>query len=193
MVFFDLSTFASCVEEAHHVRGRVAARGEDLRAADVRLRLELAAELQEQRVQADAADGVQDLRGVVADLAAEETAEDLQAGLGGVGLRGLVRSVTERGVRDLVREHARDLTFVPRVLDDAAVEIDVAARQRERVDVRCVHDAEAVLELRTARVRRELLADAVDVLLDLARRAGSEAAAPPPPPTARRSRRPAAG
>ena len=76
-----------------------------------------------------------------------------------------MRPVTERDVRDLVRDHARDLAFIPRVLDDAAVEVDVAARKCERVDVRCVHDPEAVLELRAARVRRELLSDAIDVVL----------------------------
>src|SRR5207253_8182356 len=67
------------VEETDHVRRGVAAGGQDLCPADVRLRFQVAAELEEQRVEPDTADGVQDLRGVVADLPAEEAAEDLRS------------------------------------------------------------------------------------------------------------------
>ncbi len=67
---------------------------------------------------------------------------------------------------DLVREHARDFAFVLRVLDDAPVQIDVPAGQRECVDVTRVHDAEAVLELRPARILGEALSDAVHVIVD---------------------------
>ncbi len=76
-------------------------------------------------------------------------------------------AVPQRHVRDLVREDSGKLAFGACVFDDAAVYVNEAAGQRERVDVRGVHDAEAVLKLRSSRIRRQPLSDAVDVRVGL--------------------------
>ena len=47
-----------------------------------------------------------------------------------------------RHVRDLVREHRRELRFALREQDEAGVDADIAARQRERVDGRIGHGEE---------------------------------------------------
>ena len=73
------------MEEVNHVLRRVTTRGEDLRPAHVRLRLEVAAVLQKQCIETNAADRIEDLRRIPADLSAEDSAEDAEAGLGGVG------------------------------------------------------------------------------------------------------------
>ncbi len=140
------------IEKSDHVRRRVAAGGEDLRPAHVGLRLQLAAELQKERVQSDAADRVQDLRGVVTHFPAEQSAQNLQSGLRSVSLGSLMRAVTQRAVRDLVREHAGHFPLIARIFENAAIEIDESARQREGIDVRGVHHAEAILKLRSAGV-----------------------------------------
>jgi hypothetical protein len=41
----------------------------------------------------------------------------------------------ERHVRDLVGEYARQLTFAPHALEEAAVDVHVSSRQCERVHV----------------------------------------------------------
>jgi hypothetical protein len=52
------------------------------------------------------------------------------------------RHVVLRHVRDLVREHARELGLVLREQDEAGVDADVAAGHRERVDRRVGHGEE---------------------------------------------------
>ena len=98
--------------------------------------LVVAAELQEDRVQAEPADGLEDLaaRPSVAP-AAEEAAQDSEAGLRGIRLRGLVRSVTQRDVRDLVGEDARELALVSSGLEEPAVDVEEATGKREGVDL----------------------------------------------------------
>ena len=53
-----------------------------------------------------------------------------------VGLRRVARG----DVADLVTEHAGQLGFVVEIREDAARHVDVAARQRERVDRGTVDD-----------------------------------------------------
>ncbi len=78
-----------------------------------------------------------------------------------------MRAVAQGHVRDLVRQHARHLPLVARLLEHPAVDVDESARKREGIDVRRVHDAEPVREPRPAGIRRQPLSDAVDVGLDL--------------------------
>src|SRR5205085_3094105 len=125
-------------EEIHHVSGRIPGRGEDLRAAHVRLRLDVAAVLQEECVEADSADRVDDLRGSLPDFAAEDSAENADARLREIRLRGLMRPMPQRDVRDLVSEHTRHFALVARVVEYAAIHEDITAGQRERVDVRLI-------------------------------------------------------
>ena len=100
-------------------------------------------------------------------MATEDAAENADAGLGEVGLRRLMRAVAQRDVRDLVREHAGDFAFVARVVEHTAIDVNESARQRERVDVRLIHDAELILEVRTTGVASEALSDLINVRVDL--------------------------
>ena len=79
-----------------------------------------------------------------AAVAAQQAAQDAEPGLGCVGLRRLVRPVPQGHVGDLVREHARQLALGARGLEQAAVHVQEAAREREGVDVGRVHDPDLV-------------------------------------------------
>ena len=77
------------------------------------------------------------------------------------------RDVALRDVRDLVREHARELGLVLREQDEAGVDADVAARQRERVDRVVGHREELEVLARVARCGDEPAAELVQVVVDL--------------------------
>ena len=66
-------------------------------------------------------------------------------------------------MRYLVREHARQLALVSRRLNRARVDEDVAARQREGVDLRRRDDEEPVREAVARGLIREPLAESLDV------------------------------
>ena len=115
------------LKERHHVRGVVTGCGHDLRSAHVRLRLQIAAVSQENGIQADAANGIDDLRGPLPDVPAEDPAEDADAGLGQVGFRGLMRAVTQGHVRNLVRHDCCHFAFIARLIEHAAVDVHESA------------------------------------------------------------------
>jgi hypothetical protein len=71
--------------------------------------------------------------------------------------------VTQGHVADLVGHHARQLAHVGGLQDDGGVDVDVARRQRECVELLVVHYVEVVLVgLRSGR-RHDLAPDLVDV------------------------------
>ena len=70
-------------------------------------------------------------------------------------------------VADLVAEHAGQLGLVVQIREKAARHIDVSAGQRERVDRGAVDDGERPRQVGAMRVARELLADLVDVALQV--------------------------
>jgi len=98
---------------------------------------------------------------------AEDPAEDADAGLREIGLGGLMRAVTQRNMRNLVCDDTRQLAFIARGVDHTAIDVHEAARKRESVDVRLVDDLEAVLKLWAAGVRRQPLADTIQVRIRL--------------------------
>ena len=67
-------------------------------------------------------------------------------------------------VRDFVREYRRELVLGLRRRDQARIDADETARQRERVDLRVAHDeeCESLVGLRT--VRDELVAERVEIV-----------------------------
>ena len=79
----------------------------------------------------------------------------------------LLLQVLRGDVADLVAEHGGEVRLVLEVRQDAARDVDVAAHGREGVDVVGVDDREVPLELGPLADRGELLADALDVLLEL--------------------------
>jgi hypothetical protein len=84
-------------EEVGHRRRVVAGGRHDLRAEAVGLVLGVAAELQERRVQAEAAHGAEHLRRASLRVA-EQSAENAEPGAGERGFRGLMRAVAQRDV-----------------------------------------------------------------------------------------------
>src|SRR4030095_3433260 len=82
------------LEEVGHGHGVVPRSGHALRSELVGLVLGVAAELQEYRVQPQAADRVHDLRRV-ATVLPQEPAQYPEAGLAEIGLRGLVGPVAQ--------------------------------------------------------------------------------------------------
>ena len=83
-------------------------------------------------------------------------------------LAHLVHAVARGDVADLVPEHARELRLVAHVGEDAAGDVDEAARQRERVHHVVVDDAEGPRQVGPLRLGGEPAADRRHVLLDLA-------------------------
>ena len=79
----------------------------------------------------------------------------------------LLDQVFRRDVADLVPEHGGKVGLVLEVRQDAARDVDVAAHGREGVHVVGVHDREVPFELGTLADRRELLAHALHVFLQL--------------------------
>jgi hypothetical protein len=73
--------------------------------------------------------------------------------------------VAQRHVRHLVGQHAGQLALVARGVDGAAVDVHVAARQRERVDVGRVHDLDLVGPAVAGGLRGQAPDDVGDVLL----------------------------
>ena len=68
-----------------------------------------------------------------------------------------------RHVRDLVREHSGELVLVVRREQQAGVHADIAAGQRERVDLVLFDEEEVKLEIAVVRVARDLAAERADV------------------------------
>jgi hypothetical protein len=155
---------AQHLEEVGHGLGVVPGPRHHLRSELVGLELVFTAELEERRVQPDAADGAQDLRGVAAVLP-EQPAQDAEAGLAEIGLRGLVGSVTQGHVGHLVGQHADQLRLVSRRLDQPAVHVHRAARKREGVDRGVVHGLDAVRIARSGSLGRQLRDDLAQVAI----------------------------
>ena len=76
---------------------------------------------------------------------------------------GTPRHVAHANVCDLVREHAGEFGRVARLLEDAAVQVDVAAADREGVERVVLDDRETVDERLRLGGADQLLADVVDV------------------------------
>ena len=66
---------------------------------------------------------------------------------------------------DLVPEHRGEFSFVVQVREDAAGDIDIAARKRKGVDFLAINDSEVPLQLRPLAGVCQFLADLVDVIL----------------------------
>ena len=79
--------------------------------------------------------------------------------------RCAARAVARRHVRDLVGHHARQFGLVLGQLDQAGVDVEVAAGQRERVDLVGVDHLDRERHLGIGTVD-DVLPDAVDVLCD---------------------------
>ena len=65
-----------------------------------------------------------------------------------------------------MREHARELGLVLREQDEAGVDADVAARQREGVDLRVGHREELEVLLGVVRRGHQAVAELVQVVVD---------------------------
>jgi hypothetical protein len=80
-------------------------------------------------------------------------------------LAGLVGAVAQRHVRNFVSHHAGQLRFVVSGFDHAAVDIDVPAGKRKRVDPAVVDGLEGVRILVAGGVRRKPLAQVIQVFV----------------------------
>ncbi len=76
------------------------------------------------------------------------------------------QQVLLRDVRDLVREHGRELVLARHVDDQSRIRRDVAAGNRERVDLVVAHDEERERQVRPVAVGDELVAERVDVFVE---------------------------
>ena len=99
-----------------------------------------------------------------ASLRNEDAAED-ETELCASRARVLLRGVTGGDVPDLVTEDARELRLIVEKRQDAARDVDVTARQCERVDGRHVEDGEMPRQVRPLAHLRELQTESRDVLL----------------------------
>ena len=78
----------------------------------------------------------------------------------------LTHPVAGRDMADLVAQHGREFGFGIDVSENAARDVDVAARQREGIDLRTVEDSEMIFEVRTMALCRQFLADHLDIGLE---------------------------
>ena len=148
--------------------GSYPARGHDLGAHDVGLRLRVAAVLQEDGVHPEAADDVDDLRG--ASWAGRGPGSRPARPGRPAPCRPWSRCWCRAGAR---RARSRGPGRPPPRLpsapgQDAAVDVDEAAGQGEGVDVARVHDADLVGELGPGRLRGQPAEDGLDVALGVA-------------------------
>ena len=81
--------------------------------------------------------------------------------------RVLVDAVARGHVADLVAEHGGEFGLVLDVGHDAAGDVDIAARQREGIDLVAVEHRESVLKVRAVALLRQPFADALHVGLQL--------------------------
>ena len=77
----------------------------------------------------------------------------------------LLHRMSRRDMTDFMADDAGDFGFGVQVGEDAARDVDVAAGERESVDLIAVDDGEVEFEFRAVRELREPLTDAVDVIL----------------------------
>ena len=126
------------------------------------LRFRFAAVFQKCRVEPEAADRADDIRR--RDFA-DETAKSAESGLRQIRLRRLTGLVSERDVRDFVRERSGKLAFTARGFNRPASDVDRPAGERERVHLGNVDDFEAVRVALAGRARDQFLAEAVDIFI----------------------------
>ena len=96
---------------------------------------------------------------------ADEDGSDEQPDACDLGACDLLGAVPRGDVADFVAQYARQLCFRIQIGDDAAGNVDVTARNRERVDDRTVEHAKVPVERRQVGRRSELLPDRIDVVL----------------------------
>ena len=126
----------------------------------VRLALVIAAELRHRRVGRNGGANLRDLR---APAVAQQRIEEAQANARREPLAESIRGVPIRDVSDLVRHDGRQLGFVLRRQDRAAVNPDRSARQRECVDLARIRHRKTVRIARPVGLGRNRPTEAVDV------------------------------
>ncbi len=85
----------------------------------------------------------------------------------GAGLALLAHAVARRDVADLMTEHRGQFGLGAKVGDQSAMDIDVAARQGEGVDVRRIDDGEMILQIAAVAAAGDPLAYPLHVGLEL--------------------------
>jgi hypothetical protein len=128
----------------------------------VRFLLGAAAELGEHRGAPDLDGSLR--RGVLAD--AGERARESDADVRALGLLHLLHRVPAHDVLDLVGDHTGQLALVGGIGQDAAIDVDVAARNGEGVDDFTVHDGEPPGEVGALGATSDRVAQRVHVGVD---------------------------
>src|SRR6202008_2946788 len=82
--------------------------------------------------------------------------QERHADVGAGRLLHLFHGMPFDDVADLVTQNAGQLIQPFRALDETAIHVDEATRQRERIHVTAVHDEELPVEVRAARLARDL-------------------------------------
>ncbi len=158
------------LEHVRHVARVVAAGRHQVRAFEVGVALEFAAESEERGAEPELRALRDDLSPAAADDRPEHGAGDL-ADLVFRRLARLCGAVTQDDVTQFVRHDPRDFAFGVRGFDHAAIDEHRPAGQRERVDFTDVDDFEGVAELGMTKVGRNHVdqpaSDALDVGGDL--------------------------
>ena len=148
------------LEELHHRRRIVAGLVQVLHAEEVGVLLELAGELQHRHRQGEV--------GCLLDAVTGPTSEEHQRNAGvphELRAGRAPRAVPGCDMGDLVRHHARQLRLVLGQLDEAGVDVEVTAGQRERVHLVGIDHLDCEWHP-SVRVANEVLPDPVDVLGD---------------------------
>jgi hypothetical protein len=159
-------TLALGEQDLEHLRHaiRIDAGPHDvLDAVAIRLELILAAEARKQRARAEL-----DRRAARLALAhrGREDAQESESKVGLLRFLHLLDRVPLRDVADLVAEHAGNLRQRLGALDQPAVDVDEAAGNGERVDLRAVDDVEVPVEPAVIREVGDRVAEQIHVLGD---------------------------
>ena len=172
LVWTELRAPAHGLEEAVHRVGVVARRGEDADADPVGLVLVLAGEidLRLDREVLRGGDGAHRGVRVSSGHRADQDCRQRRRGRDEVraSLRlDAARDVSLRDVRDFVRQDGRELALALGLEQQAGVNADESARQRERVDRRIADQEEREVAVAVVRHAREAQAERLQVLADL--------------------------
>ena len=154
------------LEHVRHVARIVAGARHHVRALEVGLFLELAAEPQERRAEPE----LRALRDDLAPSAADDRPEDGARDFAHLIFRRFARlggAVPQDHVTQLVGHDAGDLAFSGRRLDHPAVHEHRSARQGERIDLPHVHDFERVRELSMLQLGRDRAYESASQVLDV--------------------------
>ncbi len=134
------------LEKARHIPGIIPGVGHDIGAFEVGLCLGVAAEFEERYVGAEPTDGVDGIGQIGPSTGAGDCSEKSEPDFCDVGFGGLIRSMPQRHVTDLMRHDSGELPFSFGCGDSSEVDEDEAAGKGEGIDLFASDYIELVVE-----------------------------------------------